>query len=91
MTNELKQAIGAYCERLTAAVDHPDISFHCDGRGKKYLRIVRRSWGSDSAHAFVKVDDGSLWKPASWKGPAKNFSRGNVFSLPEVVTEYHGR
>lgn len=63
----------------------------CEG-GKAYIRIARREYKKDtkvvntsSAVAFVKVDDGSIWKPAGWKAPAKNFSRGNVYSLPDCV------
>jgi hypothetical protein len=63
----------------------------CEG-GKAYIRIARREYkkgtkvvNTSSAVAFVKVDDGSIWKPASWKAPAKNFSRGNVYDLPTQV------
>ncbi len=36
-----------------------------------------------SATCFVKLEDGTIWKAASWKAPAKNFPRGNVYDLPE--------
>lgn len=52
--------------------------------GKKYIRIV----SSGSAWGFVvntrddsKFAYGDLLKPASWKTPARNFSRNNVFDL----------
>lgn len=57
--------------------------------GKKYVRIVHISIihghepGGGSAHCFVKIEDGTLWKPDGWKGPAKNFPRGSVFDVPE--------
>ena len=43
--------------------------------GRKWIRIV----SDGSAFCFVKAEDGTIWKAASWKGPAKNFSRGNIF------------
>ena len=27
---------------------------------------------------FVSKEDGLIWKPASWKAPARNFPRGNI-------------
>lgn len=51
--------------------------------GGKYLKIVREGRGgstSKSVYCFVKMEDGSIWKAASWKGPARNFSRGSLYS-----------
>lgn len=48
--------------------------------GMKYLKIVTRG----SVHSFVCLQDngkfkrGDILKPASWRGPAMNFARGNV-------------
>lgn len=41
--------------------------------GKKYFKIVMRdSGGQKSAHAFVDRTTGEVYKPASWKSPAKH-------------------
>ena len=46
----------------------------------KYVKVVKISaGGSRSVHSFVEKETGNIWKAASWKAPAKNFARGNVF------------
>jgi len=41
-------------------------------KGKKYARIVHvSSGGQRSAHAFVDLNTGDVFKSASWKAPAK--------------------
>jgi hypothetical protein len=53
-------------------------------RGRKFLKVVKESWGSKSVHSFICVKSHGKWavgdilKAASWAQPAKNFSRGNV-------------
>src|SRR5579863_8203148 len=44
-------------------------------QGQKYLKVIH----DNSVHCFIDTD-GFIWKPASWRGPTKNFSRGNVNS-----------
>jgi len=48
-------------------------------RGTKYYKLIQRSirrnsLGSDggSVHAFVHRQSGAVYKPASWKAPAKH-------------------
>jgi hypothetical protein len=40
-------------------------------KGRKYARIVHISHGQRSAHAFVDLNTGDVYKSASWKSPAK--------------------
>jgi hypothetical protein len=48
--------------------------------GKKYLKVIT----GGSVHSFICLVDngkfkrGDILKPASWRGPATNFARGNV-------------
>jgi hypothetical protein len=64
-------------------------------KGPKYVRIVTRdvkpdgSLGGGSATAFVERTTGNVYKPASFKGPTRNFVRGNVFdAAQEPRTHY---
>ena len=47
--------------------------------GKKYLKVVREEfderndrWRDSTVHAFVDRKTGEVYKPASWKAPAKH-------------------
>jgi hypothetical protein len=47
--------------------------------GGKYYKIFKQQ-GEYNSHVwfFVSKEDGFIWKPASWKAPARNFPRGNI-------------
>lgn len=50
--------------------------------GSKYVKIIKISaGGSRSVHSFVEKSTGDILKAASWKAPARNFTRGNVFDV----------
>ena len=48
--------------------------------GKKYLKVVREEfmtsrndrWRDTTVHAFIDRETGEVYKPASWKAPAKH-------------------
>jgi hypothetical protein len=42
--------------------------------GKKYAKLVR----DHSVEAFIDLENGDIYKPASWAKPAKHV-RGNIF------------
>lgn len=46
-------------------------------KGRKYARIVMHT-PQRSAHAFVDMNTGDVYKSASWKSPAKNGVRYNL-------------
>lgn len=48
-----------------------NIDFECV-QGKKYIKIIMTNYGGRSVHAFVDATTGYLYKPASWKAPARH-------------------
>lgn len=98
--NDVDDAIARYCEALTRTgpcADMETVRFGPDPRGKKYTRIVRTTnvkgsgeETSRSVSAFVKREDGTIWKAAGWKAPALNFPRGNVFDADSYATHLGG-
>lgn len=64
--------------------------------GRKFVRIWRLFPGmAPSAHAFVNVRhpkfaEGDLLMAATWRGPALNQSRGNVFHPESYTAQWYG-
>jgi hypothetical protein len=49
-----------------------DINYEVTSSGNKYHKIIMKyNDGQRSVHAFVDKKTGDVYKPASWKGPAK--------------------
>ena len=47
--------------------------------GGKYYKVYQDAGEyHKSVWFFVSKEDGSIWKAASWKAPARNFPRGNI-------------
>lgn len=63
-----------HLDRLTPPTVSPDKG------GRKFIRIVRQDVDGSgrSVIVFVEKSTGLIWKPDGWKGPEKNFPRGNI-------------
>ena len=51
--------------------------------GKKYARVIHQDANggpSRSVHTFVNMINGDILKSGSWKAPAPNGVRGNIFA-----------
>lgn len=63
------------CDKLTAQYKPTGVfngSKFIISRGNKYLKIISVKYGNQqSAHAFVDMNTGEMYKSASWKSPAK--------------------
>ena len=87
-SHDFDMAIQDYADHLVAdynkhgsAEGNYQVSFD---KGRKFLKVIKSSWGSRSVHGFIcvvahdKFQFGDILKAASWAQPAKNFARGNV-------------
>ena len=63
-----------YHQRKTAEIADNGVphEFYIES-GRKYHKIIHRATdnGSQSVHAFIDKKTGEVYKPASWKAPAK--------------------
>jgi hypothetical protein len=46
-------------------------------RGRVYKKVVFTGT-QNSVHSFIEIKTGNIYKPASWKAPAKH-ARGNIY------------
>jgi hypothetical protein len=74
-------------ERVSPKAKYPEAKFDVTfERGRKFIKVVKSSWGSTSVHGFICIAPHDQWKfgdilkAASWAAPAKNFARGNVLN-----------
>lgn len=75
---QLQTMVTSECERIFPGnTSNHTISFEI---GRKYARLITSTHGQRSCYGFVDMTNGDLMKSASWKAPAKNFARGNIFS-----------
>ena len=52
-------------------------------KGPKFAKIVRSNepdGSCGSVHCFVEIENGNIWKAASFKAPQKNGVRGNLYN-----------
>lgn len=76
-----KVAFKAHLENAEFMAAHRDY-FAISPGAKRYVRVIIRSASgtTGSAYCFVDLHNGDIFKPASWKGPEKNFTRGNILN-----------
>ena len=62
------------------------------GNGLHYIKVFSDSGGGKSVCAFVVATEndkkfrfGDILKPAGWRGPTRNFARGNI-----LENDFHG-
>ena len=74
----LETMVAALNAQLQAA--HPGSSSKFEFElGRRYARVFRRDGVGRQCYAFVELTFGDIYKPASWKSPAKGV-RANIFA-----------
>ena len=83
----LKDVIVADYARFLKEIDGSKDKFGIEFEaGSKYVKIVSISGGgSRSVHCFVEKANGNILRAASWKAPARNFVRGNVYDQASYI------
>jgi len=83
----LKDVIVADYAKFLKEIDGSEDKFGIEFEtGSKYVKIVSISGGgSRSVHCFVEKANGNILRAASWKAPARNFVRGNVFDQKSYI------
>jgi len=83
----LKDVIVADYARFLKEIDGSKDKFGIEFEtGSKYVKVVSISGGgSRSVHCFVEKANGNILRAASWKAPARNFIRGNVFDQASYI------
>lgn len=85
--NELDLCVNEYLDHLRAdyAKNGYNNKLFYAVSGRKYLHIVMED-NQRSSHSWVMITDdkkfkrGDILKSATWRGPARNFKRGNVLT-----------
>lgn len=81
-----------FMNHLNNVMDKPfGYSYELNSRGTKYYKITSRDRsGPHGVYVFVNKETGDIFKPASWRGPAKGV-RGNI-NVPESYknSDWHG-
>lgn len=95
LTPKFQKALDAYIAHIIADYSNWTTRSKMDSKermvvtyepGQKFVKIIHSTYGSRSVHSFVslgtaKWPEGTLLKSASWKAPAQNFSRGNIYDV----------
>lgn len=65
-----------------------NVGVHVD-YGKKYAKIVVNNGAQNSVHAFVDMNTGLVYKPATWKTPAKGARYDLVKDFARLETMFN--
>lgn len=86
--SECVEMLNEHYQKHFSGLDLPAVRV---SEGSKYYKVFKSDGGySKSAWFFVSKEDGLIWKPASWKAPARNFPRGNILEdkARDVISIY---
>jgi hypothetical protein len=87
MMDDLEKGVMDYIAHLQ--INYDSQGYKCGGRqfifekGHKYIHVIMQD-NQRSSHSWILMKDdksfkrGDILKSATWRGPARNFARGNV-------------
>mgnify|MGYP001170888840 FL=1 len=74
--DECVAMLNEHYESKFSNLNVPDVKV---SEGGKFYKVYKDEGEyHKSVWFFVSKEDGLIWKPASWKSPAKNFPRGCI-------------
>ena len=82
-----------YWERSNYKHHIPKVSF---SMGRKYAKIFTVHFRNDGTpnqrivYGFIDLSNGDMLKAESWKGPAKNYPRGNIRNPEDILRLRNG-
>lgn len=83
-----QEMIAEHYEKHLTNIVHMTPQIYVAG-GRKYIKVASRGpGGGGSVWCFVRAADGAILKAASWKAPALNFTRGNIFDKVLPMTPH---
>ena len=75
----LDQCVGMLNEHYKSKFSNLNVPEVKVSEGGKFYKVYKDEGPyHKSVWFFVSKEDGLIWKPASWKAPARNFPRGNI-------------
>jgi len=84
-----QEMIAEHYEKNLTNIVHMTPQVYVAG-GRKYIKVATRGPGGygGSVFCFVRAVDGAILKAATWKAPALNFTRGNIFDKVLPMTPH---
>lgn len=83
MTEQMTKDFTEFCNFVKVLLATKDYELQVDP-GRKYLRLWMVQGSHRSAWAFVDKTTGEIFKPATWRAPAKH-ARGNINNQPTYL------
>ena len=83
LDQKIEKWVWHYCRSLEQnyQLRYPDSSHPITFKmefGRKYIKVIQQRWGenvenyvNEGVHAFIDKKTGEVYKPASWRSPAK--------------------
>ena len=72
----VRKVYKVYFDKNFDILDPPKVSV--EPRGRRYKKVITDNGIQKMVHSFVEVKTGLIFKPASWKAPAKH-ARGSIY------------